>query len=72
MMGFFGVHPIELLIVGLLFCAGILFVVSKGLLVVVGLFKSVGSGQVTLACPHCGQQTPHTSGRCEACGRELQ
>ena len=68
MMGF---HPVELLIWGLLGILG-LVVVWRGLLAVIGLFKSVQVGHVTLACPHCGQQTPHTSGRCEACGLELQ
>ena len=67
----FGIHPVELLIVGLFSILG-LIVVWRGLMAVIGLFKSVGSGHVTLACPHCGQQTPHASGRCEACGRELQ
>ena len=66
----FGVSPVELLIVVI----GILGLVAvwRGLLALVGLFKSVQTGHVKLACPHCGQQTPHTSGRCEACGRELQ
>lgn len=67
----FGIHPIELLIVGP-FCLLGLMVLWRALLAMGGLFKSVGSGHVTLACPHCGQQTPHTSGRCEACGLELQ
>lgn len=49
----------------------LLYVGAKGLSVVLGLFKSMQSGQVTLACPHCGQQTTHGHGQCDVCGKEL-
>ena len=65
----FGVSPVELLIVVI----GILGLVAvwRGLLALVGLFKSVQTGHVKLACPHCGQQTSHGRGQCDVCGHEL-
>lgn len=50
---------------------GLIFGLAKGVSAMVGLFKSVQGGHATLACPNCGQQTAHASGRCDACGRDL-
>lgn len=49
----------------------LLYVVAKGLSVMLGLFKSMQSGHATLACPHCGQQTTHGRGVCDVCGHDL-
>jgi hypothetical protein len=49
----------------------ILFVAAKGVSMFLGLFKSIGAGQATLTCPHCGQQTKPARGVCDACSREL-
>ena len=61
---------IELIIVAVAGLA-LLFGLVKGVSVMIGLFKSMQAGQATLACPHCGQQTSHASGRCDVCRREL-
>ena len=49
----------------------LLYALAKGLSVIMSLLKSMQAGHATLDCPHCGQQTSHASGRCDACGREL-
>lgn len=64
-ISFFGL--IIVAVVGL----ALIFGLVKGLSAMIGLFKSVGEGHASLACPHCGQQTSHAGGRCDACGREL-
>ena len=58
---------------GLIIVVGLalIFGLVKGVSAMLGLFKSVQGGHATLACPHCGQQTAHASGRCDACGVEL-
>ena len=64
-ISFFGL--IIVAVVGL----ALIFGLVKGLSAMLGLFKSVQGGHATLACPHCGRQTAHASGRCDACGAEL-
>lgn len=64
-ISFFGL--IIVAVVGL----ALIFGLVKGLSAMIGLFKSAQGGHATLACPHCGQQTAHASGRCDACGAEL-
>ncbi len=49
----------------------LIFGLAKGISAMIALFKSAQGGHATLACPHCGQQTAHASGRCDACGAEL-
>ena len=49
----------------------LLYVLVKGISVAMSLLKSMQAGQAKLTCPHCGQQTSHASGRCDACEREL-
>ena len=34
--------------------------------------KSLGSGQATLNCFHCGAETPANQKTCKVCGGELQ
>ena len=65
-----GVSFIGLIVVAVVGLA-LLFGVAKGLSAMIGLFKSSQRGHATLACPHCGQQTSHARGQCDACGREL-
>ncbi len=59
------------LIVLLLVVGVVVLVFGRGLSAMVGLFKSVQAGHATLKCPHCGQETAATTGRCAACGQEL-
>ncbi len=49
----------------------VIFGLAKVFPMMIGLFKSVGAGHAMLTCPHCGQQTSHAGGQCDACGREL-
>lgn len=67
MMRMSAVGLIVIAVVGL----GLIFGLAKGVSALLGLFKSVQGGHATLACPHCGQQTSHAGGRCDACGAEL-
>ncbi|TXT36060.1 MAG: hypothetical protein FD138_1113 [Planctomycetota bacterium] len=66
-MGFSFIGLIIVAVVGL----ALIFGFIKGISAMIGLFKSVGAGHAKLACPHCGQQTSHAGGQCDACGREL-
>ena len=65
-----GIGIFELIIVAVVGLA-LIFGLAKGLSAMLGLFKSVQGGHATLACPHCGQQTSHANGQCDACGAEL-
>ena len=65
-----GIGIFELIIVAVVGLA-LIFGLAKGLSAMLGLFKSVQGGHATLACPHCGQQTSHANGQCDACGHEL-
>ena len=65
-----GIGLIELIIIGVIGLA-LIFGLAKGVSAMIGMFKSVRAGHATLTCPHCGQQTSHAGGRCDACGREL-
>jgi predicted amidophosphoribosyltransferase len=49
----------------------LLYVAAKGVSVTLSLIKSMQSGHVTLACPHCGQKTTHGRGVCDVCGHDL-
>lgn len=65
-----GVSIVGLVIVAVVGLA-LVFGLVKGVSAMLGLFKSVQSGHAMLTCPHCGQQTSHGNGRCDACGAEL-
>ena len=65
-----GIGIFELIIVAVVGLA-LIFGLAKGVSAMLGLFKSVQGGHATLVCPHCGQQTSHANGQCDACGREL-
>ena len=56
---------VGLIVIGVL-SVTLLYVLAKGLSVMMSLMKSIQAGHVTLACPHCGQQTSHAGGRCDA------
>ena len=66
-LGMFGIGLIELILIA----AVVLVVGWGGLSSMVGLFNGVQSGHATLKCPHCGQVTAPTDGRCSSCGNEL-
>ena len=67
----FGVGPVELILIAVVFIAVIFVVAGRGLAAMSGLFKGIQAGHATLTCPHCGQETAPTEGRCRSCGREL-
>ena len=49
----------------------VLAILWRGLSALIGLFKGVQAGHATLMCPHCGQETVPTNGRCTSCSSEL-
>ena len=71
----FGIGPLEMLIVGLVFggliVAGLWIVLFRGLPAIIGLFKSVQCGHATLKCPNCGKETAAATGQCAVCGKDL-
>lgn len=69
MFAFFGIGPMELLIV-----AVILAILCVPLLLVVGLvakFRLPKLGHTMLNCPHCGKDTKLVDGKCQQCGHNL-
>ncbi len=65
-----GISIVGLLLLGIVGIV-VLVILWRSLSAFMGLFKGIQSGHATLNCPHCGQETVPTNGRCTSCGSEL-